>query len=31
MLLEIKAKVMDHGWLARQNLDGRDPGILFEG
>ena len=28
MLLEIKAKVMDHGWLARQNLDGSDPGIL---
>ena len=30
MLLEIKAKVMHHRWLARQNLDGRDPGILLE-
>ena len=30
MLLEIKAKVMHHRWLARENLDGRDPGILLE-
>src|SRR5439155_18345844 len=30
MLLEIKAIVMYHRRLPRQNLDGRDPGVLFE-